>query len=306
MRSLCLLARFAVRPPRRAYRTLQASTVSVEELAERARQAVLDPQRNTARLALDAGEPLLGLFNDVPKHQFRESDARAWALAGFTFVVNDAEHSGADLLYGREQNACLVRYGLAPVQRLPREALSAHGDALACGHRGTMRPYATSLEEAAAYLECVHFPAAGGGQPHARGAYPVRLGDGTPTFTPESLREAEAGRTLPLLQFETEEYLFDAGTRRAVLEVLAARQGAAFVGALDAATRCGDAARVLGATEALCAEAAELGVPVGGVVGGPTPADAEENVLRHLRWGMRLIATPTLASDLALHGSLSA
>ena len=77
---------------------------------------------------------------------------------------------------------------------------SAHGDALACGARGTMRPYATSLEEAAAYLECADFPKPGGGQPHARGAYPVRSGDGVPTFTPESLREAEAGRTLALLQ----------------------------------------------------------------------------------------------------------
>ena len=66
------------------------------------------------------------------------------------------------------------------------------------------------------------------------------------TFTPDSLREAEAGRTLACLQFETEEYLFDDDLRRSVLKVLSKRGNAcAFVGALDAATRCGDAARVL-------------------------------------------------------------
>ena len=47
-------------------------------MADRARLAVLDPQRNSAREALDrTGGPILGLFNDIPRHHFRESDARA-------------------------------------------------------------------------------------------------------------------------------------------------------------------------------------------------------------------------------------
>ena len=200
----------------------------------------------------------------------------------------------------------LQRYGLTPIQRLPREAISAHGDALACGARGTMRPYALTLDDAKIYVEAMDFPTdeipAHGQRRHARGAYPVRSGDGAMTFTPDSLREAECERTLACLQFETEEYLFDVALRRIVLKVLQERGNAcAFVGALDASMRCGDAARVADGVAELCSEAVEVGVAVGGVVGG----DAA-NVLRHMRMGMRLIAPPVFASDFALHGAVDA
>ena len=227
-RLLALAARALVRTS-----TTQLRSITTETLAERAKLAVLDPQRNGVIEALTTSKrPLLGLFNDIPRHQLRESDARAWALAGFEFVVNDGEHSGNDLLYGREENAMLQRYGLTPIQRLPREAISAHGDSLACGARGTMRPYALTLEDAQIYVEAMDFPGGAGPRRHARGAYPVRAGDGAMTFTPDSLREAEGDRTLACLQFETEEYLFDEGLRRSVLEVLSKRGNAcAFVGA---------------------------------------------------------------------------
>ena len=51
---------------------------------------------------------------------------------------------------GREEHALLASYGLTPIQRLHREALSEHGDALACGARGTMRPYGVDVAEAEA------------------------------------------------------------------------------------------------------------------------------------------------------------
>ena len=122
------------------------------------------------------------------------------------------------------------------------------------------------------------------------------------TFTPESLREAEAGRTLACLQFETEEYLFDDDLRRSVLKVLSKRGNAcAFVGALDASMRCGDAARVSNGVAELCRDAGDLNMAVGGVVGG----DAV-NVLKHMELGMRLIAPPVFASDFALHGAVAA
>ncbi|KAH8058954.1 aspartic-type endopeptidase [Aureococcus anophagefferens] len=222
---------------RRSYTPGATTTVGVEELAERAKLAVLDPQRNAVKERLPA--PQLGIFNDIPRQQFRESDARALALAGFSFVVNDAEHGGPDCVYGREENAMLVRLGLTPLQRLPREALSAHGDALCCGARGTMRPYGTTLAEATDYLETVAFPAVGsaGRRSLARGAFPVRKGDGSLTFTEETLRDAERGNILPLLQFETEEYLLDAALRGEVLAALAQADAGAFVGAFDAGTR---------------------------------------------------------------------
>ena len=222
-----LLALAALRTGARASQIARRA-VSTEVLAERAKLAVLDPHRNGVIEALATPRPLLGLFNDIPRHQFRESDARAWAVAGFDFVVNDAEHSGNDLLYGREENACLQRYGLTPIQRLPREAVSAHGDALAGGARGTMRPYALTLDDAQTYVEAADFPVSGaeGLRRHARGAFPVRGGDGAVTFTPETLRDAEQGRTLACLQFETEEYLFDEELRRKVLGVLSKRGNA--------------------------------------------------------------------------------
>ena len=51
----------------------------------------------------------------------------------------------------------------------------------------------------------------------------------------------------------------------------------------------------------MCRDATEAGVAVGGVVGG----DAD-NVLKHMRMGMRLIAPPVFASDFALHGAVAA
>ena len=78
-RLLALAARALVRTS-----TTQLRAVSTETLAERAKLAVLDPQHNAVIEALTtSNRPLLGLFNDIPRHQLRESDARAWALAGF-------------------------------------------------------------------------------------------------------------------------------------------------------------------------------------------------------------------------------
>ena len=133
----------------------------------------------------------------------------------------------------------------------------------------------------------------------------MRKGDGSLTFTEESLRDAERGNILPLLQFETEEYLLDAALRGAVLAALAQADAGAFVGAFDAGMRARDPSLIPAGVEALCGEAEALGVVTGGVVGGPTPEDAEANILTHLRWGMRLVATPVLLSDVALHGALA-
>ena len=65
--------------------------------------------------------------------------------------------------------------------------------------------------------------------------------------------------------------------------------------------RCGDAARVADGVAELCRDAADLNVAVGGVVGGDS-----DNVLKHMRMGMRLVAPPVFASDFALHGAVDA
>ena len=121
--------------------------------------------------------PMLGIFSDVPWHQLRESEVHAWAMAGFTWVVCDGEHSQQEGRYGREQMAMLLRHGITPVQRLHREARSEHGDALTLGARGTMAPYSSTLAEAEAYYACVVYPDPANGvpaSPLSRGGFPMR------------------------------------------------------------------------------------------------------------------------------------
>lgn len=116
----------------------------------------------------------------------------------------------------------MLRLGITPVQRLHREAISEHGDALLKGRlfslsvyyhlrhqgaRATMRPYASNLEEAQIYFQSLNYPISGSGisttlssvylfflftaNAYNRGGYPVRGGDRVMKFTPDQLREAE-------------------------------------------------------------------------------------------------------------------
>ena len=120
-----------------------------EEFAQRAQAYALNPLRNSLKEILDQADsvestpPLLGIFNDIPWHKFRESEAHAWAKAGFSWIVNDAEHSQWEGWYGREHNAAESRLGLLAVQRLHREARSAHGDVYQMGARASLRPSGT-------------------------------------------------------------------------------------------------------------------------------------------------------------------
>ena len=128
--------------------------LKAEVFARRAYEYTLNPTRNPLKGILDKSEsvektpPLLGIFNDIPWHQFRDNEAFAWAKAGFSWIVNDGEHCQVDGRYGREQHAIQNRLGLLGIQWLHREARSEHGDAFQMGTRATMRPYSTTFEEA--------------------------------------------------------------------------------------------------------------------------------------------------------------
>jgi hypothetical protein len=182
--------------------------VTIDEFALRAYLHARNPLRNPLKEVMDAfGDaegrdltavqkcpPMLGIFSDVPWHQLRESEVHAWAMAGFTWVVCDGEHSQQEGRYGREQMAMLLRHGITPVQRLHREARSEHGDALTLGARGTMAPYSSTLAEAEAYYACVAYPDPANGvpaSPLSRGGFPMRKGDRSMLFTPDGLREGE-------------------------------------------------------------------------------------------------------------------
>jgi hypothetical protein len=131
-----------------------ALPITTEEFARRAYEYTINPCRNPLKdimdrfATVDETPPFLGIFNDIPWHQFRESEAHAWARAGFSWIINDGEHPQWEGFYGREQNAAELRLGMLAVQRLPRDAGSSYGDAYVLGARATMRPYGIAFEEA--------------------------------------------------------------------------------------------------------------------------------------------------------------
>jgi 2-keto-3-deoxy-L-rhamnonate aldolase RhmA len=285
-----------------------------EIFAKRAYDSALNPLRNPVKEIMDQCRsveetpPLLGIFNDVPWHRFRESEAHAWAKAGFVWIVNDAEHSQWEGCYGREQNAAELRLGLLPIQRLHREAVSAHGDSYQLGARATMRPYGTTYEDADRYYRSVNFPTPGRSTPHDRGGYPVRSGDRTMMFTPDALRNAET-ETQGWLQFETAEYIMDTELRDRVLDLMAAQgrnKACGFVGPFDAILREGDVPEMARAVNALFGAAASRGIHTGRVIGSGAmedPSDIEDGMVEAIENGARLICVHPLTSDMTYRGA---
>eukprot|EP00439_Symbiodinium_sp_Y106_P037829 s7341_g4.t1 len=288
--------------------------VNVQELAKRAYLYTLDPLRNPVKEVYDASSsvlempPMLGIFNDIPTHKMREDEVAAWARAGFSFIVSDAEHRQISGWQGREENAMIARAGMLPVQRLHREAVSQHGDALQLGARATMRPYATKLSEAEQYFDSITFPP---GQPgtaskDSRGGYPTRLGDRTLCFTPDSLRASES-ETQGWLQFETSEYILNAEIRDSVLDLMC-RQGRAvgFVGPFDAVMRDGIHPSMSSGMNQLFQEAAKRGVVMGRVCGSGVISDSsdiEDAIVEAIQQGSRLISAHRFTSDLPFFGA---
>ncbi|TVQ28719.1 MAG: hypothetical protein EA382_01385 [Spirochaetaceae bacterium] len=288
--------------------------LSTQAFADRAYRTALNPLRNPVKEIMDsaatveATPPMLGIFNDVPWHRFRESEAHAWAKAGYLWIVNDAEHSQWEGYYGREQNAAELRLGLLPVQRLHREAVSAHGDSYQLGARATMRPYGTTYEEAERYFRSVNFPAPGSSTPHDRGGYPVRTGDRSMMFTPDELRGAET-EVQGWIQFETAEYILDTELRDRVLDLMAAQgrnKACGFVGPFDAILRGGDAQEMNRGVNDLFVAAAARGIHTGRVVGSGAmedPRDIEDGMVDAIEHGARLICVHPLTSDMTYRGA---
>ncbi len=288
--------------------------VGVPALAERAYRYTLNPLHNPVKDVLDAcptiedTPPMLGIFNDVPWHQFRESEALAWAKAGFTWVVNDGEHAQWEGHYGREQNAALGRLGILPVQRLHRAAVSEFGDSFVMGARAAMRPYGTTLEEAERFFASLSYPVPGHATSDDRGGYPVRTGDRSLIFTPDELRAAET-ETQGWLQFETGEYIVDRSIRDRLLDLMA-RQGrhraVAFVGPFDAILRERRGDEIGPAMNDLFQAAAAKGIHSGRVVGSGSmtdPAQIEDVMVEAIEHGARLLAVHPMTSDLTYNGA---
>ena len=303
--------------PRKALEIIGGSRpVQTEEFADRAYKYTKNPCRNPVKEIMDRfasvaeTPPLLGIFNDIPWHRFRESEAHAWARAGFSWIINDGEHLQWEGFYGREQNAAEARLGLLPIQRLAREAASSHGDAYQLGARATMRPYGTTYEDAERYFAAVNFPVPGKATPYDRGGYPVRGGDRVMRFTPESLRAAET-EVQAWLQFETAEYIMDRNLRDRLLDLLAAQgrnKACAFVGPFDAILRGGASDAMGAAINDLFDAATKRGVHTGRVVGSGSledPKGIEDAMVEAIEHGCRLISLHPVASDLPYLGAFA-
>ena len=290
--------------------------LNTEEFARRAHAQALNPNRNSIKEILDKcasveqTPPLLGIFNDIPWHQARENEIHTWARAGFSWVVNDAEHCQREGWYGREQNAMEARVGLLPVQRLHREAWSSHGDVFQLGSRATMKPYGTTYEDAERFFRAVDFPTPGQATRDDRGGYPVRYGDRNFAFTPGELLGQETD-TQGWIQFETAEYIIDVKLRDRVLDLMQAQgpnKACAFVGPFDAILRQGEIPEMEEATNALFRAAAERGVHTGRVVGSGSmenPKDIEDAMVRAIENGCRLISVHPFTSDMAFRGAMA-
>ena len=293
------------------------SRLTTAQLARRAYRHALDPNRNPIKDAMDAASsvrampPMLGIFNDIPASKLREDEVQSWALAGFSWICNDGEHSQLGGRYGREQNAALLRCGLLPVARLHREAVSEHGDSLVTGARATMRPYGTTLEDTEQYLRAVKHPAGipGTATRDDRGGFPMRRGDRSLIFTPDALRAAEKD-TQGWVQFETTEYLLDVEMRDAVLAAMA-REGpnkaVGFVGPFDALMRGGVRPEMTAAISELFGVAADqYGIAMGRVVGSGSMTDPqliEEGIVEAIEQGCRMISVHYMTSDAPLLGA---
>ncbi len=290
--------------------------LETEEFARRAHAYAMNPSRNPLKEVLDRAAsveetpPLLGIFNDIPWHQFRENEAHTWARAGFSWIANDAEHKQWEGWYGTEHNATQCRCGLLPMQRLHREAFSSHGDVFQLGARATMKPYGTTFEEAERFYRSIAFPIAGEATRDDRGGYPIRYGDRNFAFTPDSLRGVET-ETQGWLQFETAEYILDVDLRDRLLDLMAAQgrnRACGFVGPFDAIMREGDLPEVEDAVDALFRAAASRGICLGRVVGSGSmedPVEIEDNIVRAIENGARLICVHPFTSDMAFRGAMA-
>lgn len=278
--------------------------ITVDEFANRAAQYVRNPQRTPLLHKLKT--PKLGIFCDIPKDKFRADEAQHWARAGFDVIFCDGEHSLSDGFYGRPQYEALLRLGLTPIQRLPRDAGSQFGDALCLGARGVMRPYGTTMKDLDDFLEYTSYPN-GKDRPSEkrRGAFPLKLGDGS--FTADLGRDKE---TIVCMQFETTEYLLDTTLRHALLEKLNNYNAIPFLGDFDLRTRATTEELPL-LTDAMTSffqDAATFPNCIPAGIFGTKNNDraSVDSIKAGITAGAKLIVVPYLASELPFVGATHA
>lgn len=174
-----------------------------------------------------------------------------------------------------------------------------------------MRPYGFTLEDAKEYFHALNYPPVGHPELNTRldrGAFPMKRGDGSYTFSPESLREVENGETQGWFMFETPEILLDTGLRDDILDLMAEQgpnKAVAFVGPFDATMRSGCGDTIQNSMLSLFRAAADKGVHSSAVIGGVglTESQIEDKFVRCIEHGCRNITVHYLTSDMTYYGA---
>jgi 4-hydroxy-2-oxoheptanedioate aldolase len=111
------------------------------------------PRVNSTKRKLAAGETVFGVFVSIPSARVVE----LCGIAGFDYVVIDAEHGPIDVAVCEEMvRACDVT-GMTPVVRVPSHDPKVIGRYLDVGAMGVMAPQVNSLKDAQTIIDATHY-----------------------------------------------------------------------------------------------------------------------------------------------------
>jgi len=227
----------------------QQTTVGDERAAtarDRIGQSLLSFRERLARQ--DAGAIVGTFLIELPN----VATIRILAMAGFSFVVVDLEHSTLNLATAEPLLAEARACGLSTLVRVPPDQLSLIGNALDAGANGVMVPHVDSVEQAERVVRHARFAPVG-----ERGFSPLTIARSLDT--PQS---ALNRGQIVVVQIEGRAGIANAGDIANVAGI-----DAVFVGPYDLAEALGTPSDIDSVAVMDAAERIARSVPEGGLVG---------------------------------------
>jgi 4-hydroxy-2-oxoheptanedioate aldolase len=111
------------------------------------------PRTNTTKRKLDAGETVFGIFVGIPSPRVVE----LCGIAGFDYVVIDAEHGPIDLGVCEEMVRAAEAVKMTPVVRVPSHDPKVILRFLEVGAQGVMAPQVNSVRDAQAIIDATKY-----------------------------------------------------------------------------------------------------------------------------------------------------
>lgn len=115
------------------------------------------PRINTTKRKLDAGETVFGIFVAIPSPRVVE----LCGIAGFDYVVIDAEHGPIDLGVCENMVRAAEAVGMTPIVRVPGHDSKVILRYLDVGAQGVMAPQVNSVKDAQAIIDAVKYAPVG-------------------------------------------------------------------------------------------------------------------------------------------------